>query len=99
MALRDGRGAGGRARAVLERVEGARDVTIDGRWLHAVAEDGGRAIPAAIQALEGGGVGVAPATVARPSLEKVYLRHTAGRSGEAERGAEDAGGAAERRAR
>jgi ABC-2 type transport system ATP-binding protein len=43
---------------------------------------GAAVIPAALAALEQGGVEVASATVARPSLDDVYLRH-AGRAFEA----------------
>jgi len=54
-------------------------VVLDGRSLHARADDGARAVPSVLQALEARGVAVASVTVARPSLDDVYLRH-AGRS-------------------
>ena len=41
--------------------------------------DGSAAVPVVLQALEAGGVRVASVTIARPSLDDVYLRHT-GRS-------------------
>jgi ABC-2 type transport system ATP-binding protein len=41
--------------------------------------DGGTAVPAVLTALEAQGVKVAAVTLARPSLEDVYLRH-AGRA-------------------
>jgi ABC-2 type transport system ATP-binding protein len=63
----------------LERLGGIREVVVDGRVLRARADDGGRAIPAVLQALEARGVEVASVRVARPSLDDVYLRH-AGRS-------------------
>jgi ABC-2 type transport system ATP-binding protein len=73
------------ALAALTTVEGLRDPTLDGRVLRARAHEGARAVPAVLAALESAGVPVVSATVARPSLDDVYLRH-AGRSfGEADR--------------
>jgi ABC-2 type transport system ATP-binding protein len=72
------------ARAGLDQVAGLTEVIVDGRTLHARADDGGRAVPAVLAALDAHGVAVASVTVARPSLDDVYLRH-AGRSfGEAD---------------
>ncbi|MGH2975206.1 MAG: ATP-binding cassette domain-containing protein [Solirubrobacterales bacterium] len=53
-----------------------REVMLDGRFLHARADDGARAVPAVLQALEARGVLAASVTVARPSLDDVYLRYT-----------------------
>jgi ABC-2 type transport system ATP-binding protein len=69
----------GRAHAALDRVPGVWEVTIEGRSLRARTQDGSAAVPAVLQALEAGGVRVASVTIARPSLDDVYLRHT-GRS-------------------
>jgi ABC-2 type transport system ATP-binding protein len=63
----------------LGRVAGIDDLMVDGRLLHARADNGARAVPAVLQALESKGIPVAAVTVARPSLEDVYLRY-AGRS-------------------
>jgi ABC-2 type transport system ATP-binding protein len=71
--------ANGNAHAALERIAGVSDVVVEGRAAHARAEDGARAVPSVLTALEGAGVPVASVTVAGPSLEDVYLRHT-GRS-------------------
>ncbi len=60
----------------LEGVDGVRDVKLDGRVLRARADDGGRAVPTVLQALEAGGITVASVRVARPSLDDVYLRYT-----------------------
>jgi ABC-2 type transport system ATP-binding protein len=68
--------ANGNARAALDRVEGVREVVLDGHALHARADDGARAVPGVLAALDSNGVPVASVTVARPSLEDVYLRHT-----------------------
>jgi ABC-2 type transport system ATP-binding protein len=73
----DGRIEG--AVAALERVPGVREAALDGRVLRARADAGARAVPVVLAALESAGVPVVSATVARPSLDDVYLRH-AGRS-------------------
>ncbi len=72
----------GVAAAVLERA-GLREVTTEGASLRARADDGARAVPRVLAALEDGGIAVASVTVARPSLDDVYLRY-AGRTFEAE---------------
>jgi ABC-2 type transport system ATP-binding protein len=69
----------GAVSAALGRLAGVREVTIEGRALRARADDGGRAVPAVLQALEAHGVAVASVRVARPSLDDVYLRY-AGRT-------------------
>ncbi len=51
-------------------------MSVDGRALRARADDGGRAVPVVLQALETHGVAVASVRVARPSLDDVYLRYT-----------------------
>ncbi|MGD0115165.1 MAG: ATP-binding cassette domain-containing protein [Dehalococcoidia bacterium] len=56
-----------------------RDVAVDGRMLHARADSGAEAVPAVLGALDSEGIVVASVTVARPSLDDVYLRYT-GRS-------------------
>jgi ABC-2 type transport system ATP-binding protein len=67
------------ARSALEGIAGIGEVSVEGRTVRARAVDGARAVPAVLTALETHGVGVASVTVARPSLDDVYLRH-AGRS-------------------
>jgi ABC-2 type transport system ATP-binding protein len=67
------------ARELLAALRGLDEVESDGAGLRARAESGARAVPAVLAALEGAGIGVASVTVARPSLDDVYLRH-AGRS-------------------
>jgi ABC-2 type transport system ATP-binding protein len=66
-------GAVNRALAELALV---RDVSVDGRALRARADDGGRAVPLVLQALEAHGVSVSSVRVARPSLDDVYLKYT-----------------------
>jgi ABC-2 type transport system ATP-binding protein len=70
---------GDQARAALEWVDGVDEIRIDGRTLHARARDGGAAVPAVLAALEAEGVRAASVTIARPSLDEVYLRY-AGRA-------------------
>ncbi|HJS95081.1 MAG TPA: ATP-binding cassette domain-containing protein [Solirubrobacteraceae bacterium] len=69
----DYNGAVPRALAELALV---RDVSVDGRVLRARADDGARAVPLILQALETHGVSVASVRVARPSLDDVYLKYT-----------------------
>ncbi len=69
----------GGAHRALEHVSGVREVTLKGRALHARVADGARTLPAVIAALETHGLAVVTATVSRPSLDDVYLRH-AGRA-------------------
>jgi ABC-2 type transport system ATP-binding protein len=67
------------ARAALERVSGLGEVLVEGRTLHARSANGAAAIPAVLAALDAHGVRAASVTLARPSLDDVYLRH-AGRA-------------------
>lgn len=67
------------ARAVLERVPELREITVDGCTVRGRTDDGARALPPVLAALEEAGIGVTSATLSRPSLDDVYLRHT-GRS-------------------
>ena len=65
--------------SIVARVAGLRHAVVDGRILRAPCEHGASAVPPVIAALDGDGIAVASVTVARPSLDDVYLRHT-GRS-------------------
>jgi ABC-2 type transport system ATP-binding protein len=71
--------ANGRVHTALARVDGLRDIVVDERALHARVDSGGRALPAVLAALEAHQIQVLSATISRPSLDDVYLRHT-GRS-------------------
>ncbi len=81
------------ARTGVDRIAGLREVTVDGRTLRARAEDGARAVPAVLAALDSHGVGVASVTVARPSLDDVYLRYAGRTFGEADAVGQAPGGA------
>jgi ABC-2 type transport system ATP-binding protein len=52
------------------------EATRDGALVRARVEHGGRALPAILSALEEQAIPVASATVARPTLDDVYLHHT-----------------------
>jgi ABC-2 type transport system ATP-binding protein len=69
----------GLAQEALARVEGLGEIALDGRVLRARTRDGGAAVPAVLAALEAQGLRAASVTVARPSLDDVYLRY-AGRA-------------------
>ncbi len=77
--------ANGAVEAALEPVVGIRELVVEGTSLRARADEGARAVPAVLGALEAGGIDVASVTVARPSLDDVYLRHTGRSFEEAER--------------
>ena len=57
-------------------LDGVNEVEIDGRMLRARATNGARAVPVVLSALESQDVDVVSVTVARPSLDDVYLRYT-----------------------
>jgi ABC-2 type transport system ATP-binding protein len=63
----------------LSVIEGLSEITLEGRTIRARAERGARAVPLVLASLEQAGIAVLSATVSRPSLDDVYLRH-AGRS-------------------
>src|SRR5262249_24098578 len=59
----------GTVSSALANLGAVRDVSVEGRVLRARADDGGRAVPLVLQALETHGVAVASVRVARPSLD------------------------------
>ncbi|WP_348525203.1 ATP-binding cassette domain-containing protein [Luteimicrobium album] len=76
------------ARERLTRVVGGAglvDVVVDGAQVRGRAESGSAALPGVLAALDGAGIEVASATVARPSLDDVYLRYTGRTYGSADR--------------
>ncbi|MFS8203698.1 ATP-binding cassette domain-containing protein [Streptomyces sp. CWNU-52B] len=68
----------------LTALPGVYEAHFDGRRVSVRAEDGAAAVPVLLGTLERAGVGVAAATVARPSLDDVYLRYAGRRYAEAE---------------
>jgi ABC-2 type transport system ATP-binding protein len=61
--------------AALARVRELTRVSVEGRFVHASATHGATAVPAVLAAFESSGVKVASVSMARPSLDEVYLRH------------------------
>jgi ABC-2 type transport system ATP-binding protein len=87
--LRDAPGALGdsdglRVYQALGRVAGVREIALDGRRVSARADEGASAVPEVLAALDRAGFAVAAVTVARPSLDDVYLRYAGRRFDEAE---------------
>jgi ABC-2 type transport system ATP-binding protein len=70
--------------AALGAVPAVREVRMEGNHVSARAADGAAALPAVLAALESAGVPVSAATVARPSLDDVYLRHAGRRFADAD---------------
>jgi ABC-2 type transport system ATP-binding protein len=64
------------ALTAISRVSELRDVIVDGRTLRGRAAVGAVALPRVLGALDGASLRVASATVSRPSLDDVYLKHT-----------------------
>ena len=71
-------------RAAIADLPGVRELSVDGRRVSARTDDGAAAVPAVLTALDRAGIPVAAVTVARPSLDDVYLRHVGRRFAEAE---------------
>jgi len=61
---------------LFNQVSKVRDVVIEGRLVHARADHGASSVPALLNVLDAEGIKVASVTVARPSLDDVYLRYT-----------------------
>ena len=66
----------GTASALLAHLPELREAVVDGRTLRARVDNGARAVPGVLAALDSAGIGVASVTVARPSLDDVYLKYT-----------------------
>ncbi|MCW2941283.1 MAG: transporter [Actinomycetia bacterium] len=73
-------------RSAIGAVPGVREVVLDGARLSARADDGPAAVPIILAALDRAGVPVASVTVARPSLDDVYLRYAGRRFAQADTG-------------
>ena len=77
---------GSKVPALLNRLEGVREIVVDGRSFHARVDSGATAVPAMLIALDTEGVRVTSVTVARPSLDDVYLRYAGRAFSEADQG-------------
>jgi ABC-2 type transport system ATP-binding protein len=64
------------AKRVLSGVGAEPEQVLDGRTIVSRVENGGRALPGIISALEGAGIAVASVSLSRPSLDDVYLHFT-----------------------
>jgi ABC-2 type transport system ATP-binding protein len=64
-----------RASVELEGLDGLSDMMADGSTVRARSAAGARVVPHVFAALDARGLAVVSATVARPSLDDVYLRH------------------------
>jgi ABC-2 type transport system ATP-binding protein len=64
------------AQRVLTSVGAAPEQVLDGRTIVSRVENGGRALPGIISALETAGIPVASVSLSRPSLDDVYLHFT-----------------------
>jgi ABC-2 type transport system ATP-binding protein len=64
------------AAALVRSLDGASEVSVEGRLVRARVPNGAQAIPTILSALDGGGYSVASVTTARPSLDDVYLHYT-----------------------
>ena len=82
--LADGQGAP--AWRALELLPDVTAGEIDGGTLRVYARDGAAAVPGVLAALEANGTAAASLTLARPSLDEVYLRHTGRSFDSADRG-------------
>jgi ABC-2 type transport system ATP-binding protein len=76
--LRNGSGEA-EIRSALAATPGLDEIRFEDRTVHLRVAAGATALPGVLSALDTRGIPVAAATVARPSLDDVYLRHT-GRS-------------------
>jgi ABC-2 type transport system ATP-binding protein len=66
----------GDAERVLAGVGAAPEQVLEGRTIVSRVENGGRALPGIISALETAGIAVASVSLSRPSLDDVYLHFT-----------------------
>jgi len=71
-------------REALGRIDGLTEIAFTDGTVHARAEDGARTVPSVLAVLEGARLEVASVTVARPSLDDVYLRFAGRTFGSAE---------------
>ncbi len=64
------------AKRIMASVGAEPETVLDERTVVARVEDGGRALPGILAALEGAGIGVAGVSLSRTSLDDVYLHYT-----------------------
>jgi ABC-2 type transport system ATP-binding protein len=66
----------GAAAAAVEALPGVSEVIVDGQRIHARVQRGAEATPAILAALDAAGTPARAVTIARPSLDDVYLHYT-----------------------
>ena len=71
-----GDGNAGEAAGIVASLAAVEEAQAHERVLRARVAHGGKAVPEILSALEAGGIAVAAVTVARPSLDDVYMRFT-----------------------
>ena len=76
-------------RSALSRIPGIGELQLDDHTVHLRVAAGATALPGVLTALDARGVAVASATVSRPSLDDVYLRHTGRSFASAERNVQE----------
>ncbi len=64
------------AATIIERLDGFGHPALEGSRLSARTDHAASSVPAILAALDGAGIDVAAITIARPSLDDVYFRHT-----------------------
>jgi ABC-2 type transport system ATP-binding protein len=74
------------AQRVLATVGASPEQVVDGRTIVSRVENGGRALPGIISALEAAGIDVESVSLSRPSLDDVYLHFTGRDFGSEDRG-------------
>ena len=75
----------GEVQRALNGLAAVNEVSIDGAMVLARSDNGAAAVPHVLSALDGAGLEVATITVARPSLDDVYLQFTGRRYAEADK--------------
>jgi ABC-2 type transport system ATP-binding protein len=68
--------ANGTAAGAVEALQDVHEVIVDGSRIHARVERGAEAAPAILAALDSAGAPARAVTIARPSLDDVYLHYT-----------------------
>ena len=79
----------GRVQGLIGRLRGIGEIVVEGNIVRARVDHGATAVPAVLGVLEEQAIPVAAVTVARPTLDDVYLRYTGRTFRAAEQASED----------
>ena len=74
--LRESNGSPAEAMQIVQALDGASNVSVEGQVVRARVPNGAQAIPVILSTLESHGFPVLSVTTARPSLDDVYLHYT-----------------------